>query len=404
MLFLEALRMAFSSLLQHKLRSIMTLLSMAIGVFAIVGVSGAIDVLKASLNDGLVAIGRDDFLIERSQTNVGAFRQKTGPPILLREALRFKEGVEISGPVGLSLQLGATTVSLPGLSTDGDVSVVGVDENYLLFDDRAIKHGRGVDAEDLSSASPVVVIGPDVAERLKLGRSSIGKELLVDKGRYRLIGITDAKGSVMGMSQDNMVLLPITTARRSFSIGRRSTSIVVRSTQKKLERDIGESVGLMRGIRRVPVARPDNFRVVTQGEIEESIGGFTRYIVFFGAFCGVVALLAAGIGIMNIMLVSVKERTKEIGLRKAVGARSGTIMTQFVVEAVTICQLGAFLGILLGLLAGAALAVALDVDPVAPSTTLVWSVLLCGVIGLTFGSYPAWKASRMDPIESLRYE
>ncbi len=405
MLILESIRIALISLGQHRLRSAMTLLSMAIGVFAIVGVSSAIEVLEGSLNKGLEAVGSDDFKIERKDAQVGRFRRVQGQPILLREALSFRERMPSESVVGLTVRASRATIAARGRETDGDVDVLGVDPNYLLFDDRALTSGRNIGESDMDGGERVVIIGPDVATRLDLSEHSIGTEIQINRTRYRLIGITEAKGAVMGMSQDNMVLIPATTLFRSFpEAARKSVSILVRSNEEEMEGEIGAAVGIMRGIRKLSVYEPDNFLIVTQRDIEETVGGFTRYIVFFGAFCGVIALLAAGIGIMNIMLVSVKERTREIGVRKAVGARSAVILVQFLVEALTICQLGAIIGVLLGLGAGAALSLALGAPSPVPSMSLFWSILLCSFVGVLFGAYPAWRAARLDPIESLRYE
>lgn len=405
MLILESIRIALISLGQHRLRSAMTLLSMAIGVFAIVGVSSAIEVLNRSLNEGLEAVGSDDFMIDRKDEQVGRFRRVQGAPILLREALSFRERMPSESTIGLKVWASSATISAQGIETDAEIVVYGVDPNYLLFDDRDLTSGRNIGMGDFESGERVAMVGPDVAERLSLSENSLGAEIRINRIRFRLIGITEAKGAVMGMRQDNMVLIPATTVLTTFPQASQNTvSILVRSSESEMDSQIGEAVGIMRGVRKLSVYEPDNFQIVTQRDIEETVGGFTQYIVFFGAFCGVIALLAAGIGIMNIMLVSVKERTREIGVRKAVGARSGVILVQFLVEALTICQLGAVVGVLLGLGAGAALSFALNAPFPAPSMSLVWSILLCSLIGVIFGAYPAWRAARLDPIESLRYE
>ena len=405
MLIFESIRIAFNSLGSHRLRSAMTLLSMAIGVFAIVGVSSAIEVLQRSLTDGLEAVGSNDFMIERDAQRVGRFRSVRGAPILMRDALDFRERMAGDAIVGFSLFGSTAVVSSQGRETDDDVQVYGVDPHYLLFDNRDVVKGRNMTEGDFDRGERVAIIGPEVADRLGLTGASLGSEIEIERTRHRLIGITEAKGAVMGISQDNIVMVPATTLARTFPQSARSTvTILVRSTAEDLESDIGEAVGIMRGIRKLSVYQKDDFRITTQDDIEETLGGFTQYIVFFGAFCGVIALLAAGIGIMNIMLVSVKERTREIGVRKAVGARSGTILVQFIVEAVTICQLGAVIGIVLGIASGFALAGALDAAYTPPSGSLLWSILLCTAIGVLFGAYPAWRAARMDPIESLRYE
>jgi putative ABC transport system permease protein len=193
-------------------------------------------------------------------------------------------------------------------------------------------------------------------------------------------------------------------AKGMFSAAETSIDIVVRSTEERLEDDIDEAIGVLRGLHKLRVGQENDFEILSQREISDSVGGFLQYITFFGLFCGIIALLAAGIGVMNIMLVTVKERTREIGIRKAVGARRTDILRQFMIEAITICQIGAMIGILGGVIVGLLLGVALDAPVTIPWTSVAVSAGICLAIGIVFGSFPAWIASGLDPVDALRYE
>lgn len=403
--FTESIRMAFASILAHRLRSFLTLFSMAIGVFAIVGVGSAIDVLNTTLNQQLSSIGRNDFIVEQKFEQAGGMQVRSMMPITIRQALAFRERMTGGGTVGMQVGVGPTTLSYGTEETDPNVSVIAADEHYLMFDDRTLRSGRNITDADVERGDDVVLLGSDVSDRLDVGSGGVGDVVEIGTHPFRVIGILDAKGGAMGMSRDNLVVIPISVARKYFPVAeRQSVSILVRTEPEVLTKQADRAIGIMRAIRRLSIYQENDFEVTTHEDIEESIGGFTRYITFFGAFCGIVALLAAGIGVMNIMLVSVRERTREIGVRKAVGATRSALVGQFLVEALTLCQLGALLGVVAGLLAGLLLGLALDAAPPTSIDSVLLSVGICTLIGIVFGSYPAWKAASLDPIESLRYE
>ncbi len=394
---LEPIRSALRALREHRLRSALTLLSMAIGVFAIVGVAGAVGILEGSLGEELVELGANDVLMEPLVTSDGYRPISVAQARSIRQRLRAVTGTVIAEAPDVSIRLRDS-------STDRPVELKGVDENFLLFEGRSIAFGRNFVAADISSGASVALIGSDVADRLGVTEDDLGSLVRIGSQSYRLIGVLVSEGSSMGEPLDEIALIPLSRADLH-RMGRPSDATVVfRSTPDSMASVIDRAIGVARAIRRLDVYAANDFRIVTLQEFEENLSTFTTFIVFFGFFCGAVALLAAGIGVMNIMLVSVQERRREIGVRRAVGAAQSDILVQFLVESLMVCQIGAVIGVTAGLAVAAALAAILEATFVLPIGGLVVAVSLCIAIGIAFGTWPAYRASLLDPIESLRYE
>ncbi len=405
----ESVRMAVQSIGGNKLRAGLTLLSIAIGVFAIVGVAAAVGALEAKVDDQLSAFGRNSFIIQKDpgvEFGNSRRRYRERKDITLRQALEFKRRLTSAENIGLINQIIGGIAKYEGIATDPSVDIYGGDEAFIVNADYAMAQGRNLTAQDVQLRSDVAVIGAEIAGKLFGNRSPLGKAFSVNSHRYTVIGVLAAKGAVFGQSQDEVVLVPITSAAKYFfDEWTTSTSINVRARSvADLDETMGQGIGILRAIRGVEIGEENDFEVLTNESISETFGGFTQYISIFGLVCGGIALVAAGVGIMNIMLVSVKERTREIGVRKAVGATSGDILGQFIIEAVTLCQLGALIGIGIGLFGGLAMGALLQVTPPVPWDWVGISIGSCTAIGLLFGIYPAWRASRLDPIEALRYE
>jgi putative ABC transport system permease protein len=405
----EAIRMALQSIRANLLRAVLTLLSMSIGVFAIVGVATAVGALGAKIDDQLAALGRQSFVIQKqSGVNFGRSDRKywNRKDITVRQGMELKRRLTIAQSVGLTDQVPGAVVKYGNESTDPNVFVYGGDESFLTNGDFTLAAGRTIDQQDVLLRSDVAVIGPEISQKLFKGASPVGKNIAVNGHRYQVIGVTEPKGAVFGFSQDAFVLTPITSASKYFfDEWGSSISITVRAkSMDLLDETTGQAVGMLRAMRGVKLGEENDFEVITNESISETFSGLTQYVSYFGLGCGVIALMAAGVGIMNIMLVSVKERTREIGIRKAIGATRGNILSQFIIEAVTICELGALIGIGIGLLGGLLLGALMSVAAPVPWAWVGVSIGSCTVIGLVFGIYPAWKASRLDPIEALRYE
>lgn len=400
--------MALGSIRANKLRAGLTLLSISIGVFAIVGVGASVDVLDAKVSDQMASMGRNSFIIQREPAVdfSGGRQYRNRKDITVRQGLELKERLTTAESIGLTNVIIGASAKNEGEETEPNMGLYGSDETFLVNYDYSLVEGRSIDGGDVQTGSDVAVIGSEVASALYKAGSPVGREIRINNRRYSVIGVLESKGAVFGQSQDNIIVIPITSATKYFlDQWSASISLLVRSnSMDDLEETVDHATGLMRMIRRLEIGQANDFEVMTNESISETFGGFTQYISLFGLICGGIALFAAGIGIMNIMLVTVKERTREIGIRKAIGATRGNILSQFLIEAITLTQLGAITGAGLGLLAGLVMSLAMDVAMPIPWGWVFAALGLCLLIGVAFGGYPAWRASRLDPIEALRYE
>jgi putative ABC transport system permease protein len=249
------------------------------------------------------------------------------------------------------------------------------------------------------------VLGFGLATNIFPNSSAVGEFIKIDSINYRVVGVLEGKGGAMGGDQDNFVVVPLTTCLNRYGRWWRSLNLLVQApSRESYDATVEEVRGVMRIIRKVPPGKEDDFEIASNNSMIEQFKNFTRSVRIGVALVSGIALLAAGIGIMNIMLVSVTERTREIGIRRAIGAKKRNIMAQFVMEAVVLCEVGGAFGVVFGILGGNLLAVVLKLPPVVPIDWVVIGLAICSVVGIIFGTYPAWKAANLDPIESLRYE
>ncbi|WP_457654712.1 ABC transporter permease [Rhodocaloribacter sp.] len=409
MAFFEAFRMAWDALRSHKMRSFLTLLGMVIGVFAIIVSVTGVSVIDVYFKDKLQFLGASTFTIRRTPAiQLGELDRsvRNRPPITYEQVERLKRVMTI--PVTISpiedFYLGAVRYGKE--ETEPNVVLLGTDEHMLGNFSYEIDIGRFFSEQDVQFGRPVMVLGSAVAETLFPNISPLGKKVRMDGHKYEVIGVLKEKGSFLGFNQDNRVFAPIT---RLFSLygqpERNIASISVRVHDPQLVQAAMEEVtGRLRVIRKVPPGEDNNFEIETNDSMQSIFDAFTGTLTMGGAVIGLIALLASGIGIMNIMLVSVTERTREIGIRKAVGARSRDILRQFLFEAFFLCQIGGVIGILLGALAGNLVAVYFDISATFPLGWAIGAVFMVTAIALVFGGYPALKAARLNPIDSLRYE
>ena len=410
MLFGEIIRIALNAIRMNKLRSALTLLGVVVGVFSIIGVMTAVQVLQNSIESGLSDLGSNTFQIQKfPRMFVGGHaaweKYRLRKDITLEQAEFAISRLQSAQYAAIEAWTGGVTIqSLTGLKTNPNVGIGGEMPDGVPTNNWTIKEGRSLtEDEELHSAS-VVILGQDIVKKLFPRGNPIGQEVKLGNDRYTVIGTFDSKGSSMGGNSDNFVVIPLSKFLGEYG-KQRSLNIMVKAKSAEVyDQCMEEARMALRVVRKVDPGKEDDFEIFSNESLISTFNDFTKYVKMGVGFISFISLLAAGVGIMNIMLVSVTERTKEIGLRKSVGARKGNILSQFIAEAVVLCQIGGLVGIGLGILGGNLAAIAFNLPAVFPVDWALIGFALCAFIGVVFGVYPAWKAANLDPIEALRYE
>lgn len=405
--FKEGLR----SVQANMLRSVLTALIVAIGITALVGMLTTIDGIEHSVNESLANLGVNTFDIS-SKTNRGSSSQgvaeKTYPQIRMNEAFRFIDEYEVTSTISLSSYL-TQIAEVKRLSnkTNPNVSVVGSNEEYFAIKGLDFLSGRGFSRLEVDYGTQVAVLGYKVYTTLfPDNQQAIGQEVNFMGAQFKVIGVLKEKGQLSEDNYDNMVIIPIIKANQ-MAKGRGLWYDLTVGIQdpSQMEYAMGEATGLMRRIRGDQIGRENSFELEKSETLAQELESITSGLRLAGFGIGFVTLLGASIALMNIMLVSVTERTREVGVRKALGATPRRIRQQFVIEAIVVCLLGGVTGVILGILIGNLLASLMNIDGfVIPWAEMVLGMVVCVVVGLVSGYYPASKASRLDPIESLRFE
>jgi putative ABC transport system permease protein len=405
----ESMRMTVEAIVQNKLRAILTLLGISIGVFSVIGVMTAIRTLETSIESGLNVFGTNTFLINKTpaiQFGPGSrSKYRNRKNIDYRQYELLKERAKLPILVSVVDSEQERSIRYKDKLVNKTVEISGGDENALRTLNTFVEDGRNLTQDDIQFSRNVCLLGGDVIDKLFPFEDPLGKVIQIKGLNYTVVGTIERKGELFGGSQDNFILIPITNYLQKFSDNRTSLGITVEAASvEDYDKTQDEVIGIMRTIRKVPPEKENDFEVTSNTELLETFGAFTGGVKIFAFSVSVIALLVAGIGIMNIMLVSVTERIKEIGIRKAIGATRGHILTQFLTEAVFLSQFGGIVGVILGIAAGNLVAVVLNVSAVIPFDWAFYGLLVCSLIGIGFGSYPAWRAANLDPIESLRFE
>lgn len=405
---IEVLKQAFDSIWANKLRSSLTLLAITVGVFAIISANTAVLVLDTYFKDTLSLMGGDVISISKypsismGQTDWDKYRNRQD--ITIRQMETLQEMAESASGVGPNRSYNTTRVSYEEEQTEPNINIRGGNEEYLANNAYDIESGRNFTQADIDYVRPVAIIGADVVTALFEQVDPIGKTIRVEGRPYTVIGITEAKGNVFGNTLDRFVVIPYTLLAGLYGRNQNIGIQVRAGSVDKVKAVIDDLTGILRAIRKVEPGDENDFEIATN----ESLGGvfdqFTGILYMVGFVIGGIVLLGAGIGVMNIMLVSVTERTREIGVRKAVGATKKAIISQFLMESIAICQIGGVIGILIGVGLGNAAALWLEANIVIPWSAAIGGVIGMTIVGIVFGVYPAYKAAQLDPIESLRYE
>ena len=406
MQFSEIIKMALIAIRSNKLRSALTLLGIIVGVFSIIGVMTAVQVLQNSIETGLSGLGTNTFQIQKQPaiaTRTQWLKSLKWKDITYEQAKTVKERITLAQYIGIGVFQSSETVQFGALKTNPDVGVGGEEPEGIRTNNWSIKDGRNITDDDVKYGSYVVILMADVERKLFPHGGAVGSIVKIGAHRYTVIGTFESKGSTLAESE-NKVNIPLSTFLNQYGKIRSVYIKVKAKSPETYDECLEETRMILRTLRKVAPGDEDNFSISSNDSLIATFNDFTLYVKLGVGLMSFISLLAAGVGIMNIMLESVTERTKEIGIRKAVGARRSNILSQFITEAIVLCQIGGVIGVGLGILGGNLAALALNFPPVFPFDWALIGFAITTFVGVVFGVYPAWKAANLDPIESLRYE
>ena len=408
----ENVREAFRSIQANLLRTILTALILSIGLFALVGILTGIDAMKNSLSETFASLGANSFeLHSKGYTNRfqrGGVQAKHYAPIDFLQARQYKAAMGDDAQVGVSAFIaGAVEMKANGVKTNPNMQVVAGDENYLKIQGYNLAEGRTFSQAELNSGANVLIVGDEIRLKLFPKISPIGQYVNALGRRFLIVGLLEKSGSSMGGGgADRLALLPLITGNQ-LPRQRALTYDVKTATNNPstLNFLMGQATGIMRAVRHDRLGQEDSFVVESSESLAATLDSISGKVRVGGSIMAFITLLGASIALMNIMLVSVTERTREIGIRKALGATAKQIRFQFLMEAIVICLLGGTLGIVLGVIGGNLVAKLIGSGGfLVPWLWMMIGLVICVGVGLASGYYPASKAAALDPIDSLRYE
>ena len=409
-LFRVNVQIAFNSIKTQLLRTILTVVIIGIGIWSLVGILSAVKAMENSISGSFASMGSNTFNIQRYDFNIqrgGRERKKVNPIISyqnIREFLAIYEYPTTQTSLSF-VGTRAAEVKFESEKTDPEVQIFGINEFYLENTGTEIENGRNFTIFDIQNNNKVCIIGSDFLKSLFLNDNPIGKTISIRGVKFKVVGVLESKGSTFGNNQDLRILIPIQVARGIFTEPNINYTISIMVKEKELLNAAqDEAIITFRNIRRLSPIEKDNFGIERSDDLINRIASITGYLEVAAWIISIITILGSSIALMNIMLVSVTERTREIGVRKALGAKNATISTQFFIETIVIGQIGSVLGIILGVLTGLAFSSFFESEFSLPWIPMIWATIITFVVAIIAGFYPAMKASKLDPIESLRYE
>ena len=422
----DSIALSYRTIKSNRLRTAITVIIIALGIMALIAIITAVDAVNQSLTQSFSTMGANTFSIrfkertiqfgggkhgETKLVNKSALKEKVsseGRVITYDEARLFKQHFSFPALVGIALTgPNNIVVNNDTKKSNPDVRVVGGDENYLILNGYDLAAGRNFSQQDVESGNNVCIIGEAVAEKIYGSNTQqpIDKMINVANVRYRIIGVLQSKGSSAFLNADKIIITTYNNIRRIFGTGTQSYNIAVMvNDMKMMDPAVAEATGTFRPIRKLDIKEDNNFYIDKSDSIAQTLIANLGFLQYATMAIALITLIGAAIGLMNIMLVAVNERTKEIGLIKAIGGKAAAVKAQFLWESILISLMGAVLGILAGILLGNIVAILVKVDFIVPWFWVVIGIIVCSLVGLLAGLYPAYKASKLDPIEALRYE
>jgi len=388
----------------------LTILGVVVGIFSIIVIMTIITMLQNSIESGISFLSKNTFQIQKFPAiNTGGHEEwkkfRNRKDITLEDYYRFEEMMTQAKYTAAQLTAGGKVIKFRNLETNPNSFIVGITEGGMKTNNVTLDHGREIRKTDIDFSNNVCLLGQDIREKLFPNIDPVGLNIKVDNKPLQVIGLMEKMPEFFGQSMDNYIVIPISTFESMYGRTGRSVEITVMSYGKQdYNAAIETAIGYMRTIRKVPPGEENDFDIFSNESLIGQINGITEGIRIGAMVISIIALLAAGVGIMNIMLVSVTERTREIGIRKAVGAKRSNILVQFLIEAIILCLIGGFIGILLGVGVGNFAGSFLNAEAAIPLDWVFIGLTLCVFVGIVFGTYPAYKAANLDPIEALRYE
>ena len=404
----QILAISLQSLKSNRLRTALTILGVVVGIFSIIVIMTILTMLQNSIDEGLSSLGKNTFQIQKNDNVFGGgprMRNRNRKDLTIEEANRLGEMLTLAKYVGVEQWQFGQVVKFGNKETNPNIALAGVNTDAMRTNDWNVEEGRDFREDDINYSTNNCLIFQPIVEKLFPNSNPIGQEIRVSGRPLKVIGIIEPQTALFGQSRDNYVIVPISTWQSMYGRYGRSVNITVMSYSKDDYNDVIEAAtGHMRTIRKVAPGEPNDFYIFSNESMIEQTNQITGPIKIIALAISLIALIAAGVGIMNIMLVSVTERTREIGIRKALGARKAWILIQFLFEAIILCILGGFIGILIGVSIGNLAGSFLNAQSAVPWDWVLIGLTMCVAVGVIFGTYPAYKASNLDPIEALRYE